>query len=512
LFGYALRVTDPTDGKGTDPSYRIVRPQASREEQARLALADLAEFRKRSEAWVEWGLLDEERTSAFYKAHPELTRDVSGLTANTSGYFPRLGLFLSDMTPEQWSLFVRGGQVTRSLQDIRPGPRGLLQDHLCADLGRRLRRGAGPSDPASQAPLPREALRNAWFRISSEPELADADRSIDVCLAGIDLSSLADAQPLGVGVGSPYTVRYTFGGRGSEGECGGGVVSYKDLEARRNERQSLGVQTSPPQDTMLDLLASSIGAGPDDGCKLPEVLRAIHRAAPAPIVADFHARCGAPFGQARGATLGDAIDWCQVAFAASWRLIEGIHTLRDRRWYADDAIEVPADRLRGWRAAAERIGSYTIPVLTELCQLSDVSINRTLNYGLLPGLQPSQLPAERRAALRLLAALSSEQASAAASSGLPTEWVNATQKDLMAAIWPISVGSPGQIHAEEADGRVVLTYRGNGLPDLKVQVTPIVWPKVPGTNERDAPQPVDWITTCPHEPKSTVPSGGPAGH
>jgi hypothetical protein len=113
-----------------------------------------------------------------------------------------------------------------------------------------------------------------------------------------------------------------------------------------------------------------------------------------------------------GNTLGEALDSIQAGFQQSWRLVDGIHTLRSRLWYAEDALEVPLEKLRAWRKEGAEKRSYSVETLAEVGQLSDNQIERLVFSGLMPDLMGLRADPNLRDGLRVWGSLSAEERSA----------------------------------------------------------------------------------------------------
>jgi len=155
------------------------------------------------------------------------------------------------------------------------------------------------------------------------------------------------------------------------------------------------------------------------GLALPEALEGVADRFRINILSDHHTPTPGPWEPRwqlpKDAGLDDALDSIAATFHQTWRQAGDCYLLRSLDWWFDDAMEVPEQRVEGWRGKLKTRGRLELEDMAEIAALPDVAGDRLVT--LFP---EAALATGNRPLLRFFSLLSgADKAKARSEGGLP---------------------------------------------------------------------------------------------
>ncbi|HEY3284801.1 MAG TPA: hypothetical protein VGN26_21210 [Armatimonadota bacterium] len=474
-----LRVREATSRRGDGPeerAFRVARPQVDREQEARARAMDLDAFRQRMEGWRARAALADPDA---YAGNDKLSGNATFTNARGGHWKP--GLFLSALSATDAARLYQGQKVVLAYAGLPPTVRKPLAEYLGEELGPQLAdRGPESTDSSLDQErsyrMPEGPLLQTWLVLWMDTDLEGTDRAMHVLVQGINLSSLKKSGviPANRIIPDLWSREYSFGGLGPDGSAGS--FSPSSVKKLRQMRQALEEPFDPSMELRLKDETGVLGVG---GGKPFLLLWGLHTLTRAPLLCRFHETLGMSLdGIDPPTTLGDLIDWIQEAGELEWRPIAQIHTFTHRRSREMAHLDVPIADLRRWRAEADRAGSYSVQLLSEIAQMGDGRLGRLQRYGSLPGMYLGLAGRETLAAFRLWGASSAAQRARMLGPGLTCADLLPGQLAELALFAPAAESGMAVVRARTEGNAIVLSVQvPGGSHALEVHLRPIPFPR-----------------------------------
>jgi hypothetical protein len=501
-FGYSIEAS----GEPRHLQYRIEQSSGSKNEEIRLRQQMFEDRKQQLHLLQQVGELDSKADrKRFYLAHPEFgTRWFqwagTGLWTGPPEDSDRFGLFLSGLSKGQWDLLFQGRTLRRPFSNLPHSAQKALTPFLLEDLKAFLPSFAPETIPPPNAPV--SALQTAEVTLWLDPNVPDAPLSIRVRHIGIKAlvnSGLLAHYQYGYLLRHHPWLQRAFHIGGTEdfdAPTMTTAAAYKALPFPK-------LSPDPEIKTVISITSDSIA-----------YLWEMHGRTGLNILSDYQSLyrdngSQSPFPPLTASKLLQAFAQTQ---AADWRDVEGIQTFRSRKWFVNDAAEIPADTLRKWREEAQANDVYPIDLLEKVSRLSQTQIARFAQTKFLPGLvwshHNSSLSSmgawdeeDALVSLRLWSSLTPEQQQRAGEDGLPLSSLSSDQLQQLAE-WSNDIPMSKNctlLSYYAPDRSLSFLYEPSDGAPYEVRVAPLRKRVIPDTHAKllPAPEPLAWVERHP---------------